>query len=141
MRQFGVSVKCTGPVVCKFPKPAPGEELITGTSGDQKNEEAGFRHLPGICVNFILEYQNAKAGPGHTAQSATVTGGQISVTRLDTYMSHTKGKALAMHNYIKFLRSRYKGWVCWFLNPLPVLRLNNMLMVGVFESWAIRAHS
>lgn len=108
MRQFGVIVKCTGPVVCKFPKPAPGEELITGTTGDQKNEEAGFRHLPGICVNFILDYQNAKAGPGHTAQSVTITGGQISVTRLDTYMSHTKGKAQLCINILNFWEADIK---------------------------------
>lgn len=86
-------MKCTEPLVCKFPKPAPGEELINGTRGDQKNEEADFRHLLVICVNFILENQNAKAGPGHHVQSATVIGGQILVTRLNTSMSHTKGKA------------------------------------------------
>lgn len=63
-RQFGVSVKCTEPLVCKFPKPASGEELINGTRRDQKSEEADFRHLPVICVNFILENQNATAGPG-----------------------------------------------------------------------------
>ena len=26
----------------------PAEKLITETSGDQRNEEAGFRHLPGM---------------------------------------------------------------------------------------------
>lgn len=98
-------MKCTGPVVFKFPKPALGEELITGTSRDQKSEEAGFRHLPRMSVNCILEHQNAQAGPGHPTQSGTITGEQILVNRLDTTMSHTKVKALVTYNYIRFLRS------------------------------------
>ena len=35
----------------------PGEKLITETSGDQRSEEAGFRHLPGIWWDFTPEYQ------------------------------------------------------------------------------------
>lgn len=88
-RQFGVSANYTGPVICGFPEPVWGEKLRTRTSGDQRNEEAGFRHLPGTWGNFTLEHQNAKAGPGHTAQSQTVTGGQIFGNyMLNTHTSH-----------------------------------------------------
>lgn len=69
-----------------------GEELVTRTGGDERGEEADVGHLPGTQGNFTLEYQNAKAGPGHYTQPETIAEDKrIPATRLDT-KAHHQGK-------------------------------------------------
>ena len=43
--------------IWRFLALVPGEKLITKTNGDQRNEEAGFRHLRGIWWDLTPEYQ------------------------------------------------------------------------------------
>ena len=52
--------------IWRFLALVPGEKLITKTNGDQRNEEAGFRHLRGIWWDLTPEYQKYTHTHTHT---------------------------------------------------------------------------
>lgn len=65
---------------------------MTGTDRDQRNEGDIFQ-IPGWHAKELYpEYQNAKKGSGHPAQSRMVIGEQMLVIRLDTDVTQQRVK-------------------------------------------------